>query len=344
MCYMHSMNLASLDLNLLVALDALVSEAHVGRAAQRIGLSQPATSHALARLREIMSDPLLVRVGARMELTPRAQGLRAQVAYALEQVRGVFSSRDFDPAVSTRRFLLVMPDLVVDTLMPPILKRLEEEAPQIRLDVTPWRSPTMMTDEIAGTIDVAICCLVDPLPGFNRQRLYADTDVLAVRRGHPVGRRLGRLEDFCGARHVAVIGLRRPEDYIDVWLRGLGVERRIGLTVPTYLQALRMAALTDLVAFVPSRVVNALCEPLSLQLVHPPLNPGTDEQYLFYPSRAQADPASVWIRNLILQVARELPDAGALGTGPRRGSQKSRLLRGRQDLRIIARGAARDRG
>ena len=83
---MHAMNLASLDLNLLVALDALVSEAHVGRAAQRIGLSQPATSHALARLRQIMGDPLLVRVGARMELTPRAQGLRAQLTHALEQI------------------------------------------------------------------------------------------------------------------------------------------------------------------------------------------------------------------------------------------------------------------
>ena len=305
---MHAMNLASLDLNLLVALDALVSEAHVGRAAQRIGLSQPATSHALARLRQIMGDPLLVRVGARMELTPRAQGLRAQLTHALEQVRGVFSSTDFDPALSTRRFLLAMPDLVVDTLMPLLLKQLEDEAPCIRLDVTPWRNPTMMTDEIAGTIDVAICCLVEPLPGFHRQRLYADTDVLAVRSGHPVGNKLNRLEVFCNARHVAVIGLRQPEDYIDVWLRGLGIERRIGLAVPTYLQALRMASLTDLVAFVPSRLVKALRDPFSLRLVHPPLNPETDEQFLFYPSRAEVDPASVWIRNLILRVARELPD------------------------------------
>ena len=209
--------------------------------------------------------------------------------------------------------------------MPLLLKHLEDEAPCIRLDVTPWRNPTMMTDEIAGTIDVAICCVVEPLPGFHGQRLYADTDVLAVRRGHPVGSKLDRLEEFCNARHVAVIGLRQPEDYIDAWLRGLGIERRIGLAVPTYLQALRMASLTDLVAFVPSRLVRALRDPLSLQLVHPPLNPGTDEHYLFYPSRAQVDPASVWIRNLILRVARELPDADALGAGPRTGSQMSRL-------------------
>src|SRR5882672_8389748 len=106
------MNLASLDLNLLVALDALLAEASVGRAASRIGLSQPATSHALRRLREMIGDPLLVRVGARMELTPRAQSLRAPLADALEQLRGLFTPEGFDPAVSTRRFALMMPDLV----------------------------------------------------------------------------------------------------------------------------------------------------------------------------------------------------------------------------------------
>src|SRR5438477_12929760 len=97
MVYMHAMNLAALDLNLLVALDALVSEAHVGRAAMRVGLSQPATSHALRRLRELLGDPLLVRVGSRMQLTPRAQGLRAPLAQALDQVRGLFATESFDP-------------------------------------------------------------------------------------------------------------------------------------------------------------------------------------------------------------------------------------------------------
>ena len=92
------MNLASLDLNLLVALDALLREANVSRAAMRIGLSQPATSHALQRLRDMLGDPLLVRTGARMELTPRAQALRAPLAQALDQVRGLFVSDEFDAA------------------------------------------------------------------------------------------------------------------------------------------------------------------------------------------------------------------------------------------------------
>ena len=97
------MNLASLDLNLLVALEALLMEASVSRAAMRIGLSQPATSHALQRLRDILRDPLLVRVGARMELTPRAQALRGPLAQALDQVRGLFVRDDFDAARSERQ-------------------------------------------------------------------------------------------------------------------------------------------------------------------------------------------------------------------------------------------------
>src|SRR5687767_125378 len=97
MIYLRIMNLSSLDLNLLVALDALLSEASVGRAASRIGLSQPATSHALRRLREVIGDPLLVRVGARMQLTPRAQALRAPLREALDRVRGLFVAEGFDP-------------------------------------------------------------------------------------------------------------------------------------------------------------------------------------------------------------------------------------------------------
>ena len=104
------MNLSSLDLNLLVALDALLREANVSRAAMRIGLSQPATSHALQRLREVFGDPLLVRAGVRMELTPRALALRGPLAQTLEQVRGLFVPDAFDAARSERQLRRMMPD------------------------------------------------------------------------------------------------------------------------------------------------------------------------------------------------------------------------------------------
>jgi DNA-binding transcriptional LysR family regulator len=300
------MDLASLDLNLLVALDALVAEAHVGRAATRLGLSQPATSHALGRLRGIMGDPLLVRVGARMQLTPRAQSLRAPLAQALEQLRGLFVAEGFDPATSARRFKLMAPDLVVDLVMPPLLERIGVLAPCIRLDVTPWRGPAITTEDEMRAIDVVISCTPDAYAGFHRRRLYADTDMLAVRHGHPAGMRLRRLEAFLEARHVAVIGPGHREDLIDIWLRGLALERRIALAVPSYLQALRMAARSDLVAFVPSRLIAALGGPGTLVAVPPPVDPGIDEQFLFYPTRAQVDPASIWLRSLIGEIGRGL--------------------------------------
>src|SRR4051794_19365857 len=182
MIYIHAMNLNSLDLNLLGALDALLSEASVSRAAVRIGLSQPAASHALQRLRDLIGDPLLVRTGARMELTPRAQALRGPLAQALDQVRALFIPDDFDAARSERQFRLMMPDLAVELLMPPLMAKITKVAPNVRIDVVPWRGPAIFPAEFARTIDLVIS-IGNAFGGFHRQLLYTDSDALAVRRG-----------------------------------------------------------------------------------------------------------------------------------------------------------------
>jgi DNA-binding transcriptional LysR family regulator len=299
------MNLNSLDLNLLVALDALLKEANVSRAAMRIGLSQPAASHALQRLRDMLGDPLLVRAGARMELTPRAQALRGPLAQALDQVRGLFIPDDFDAATSERHFRVMMPDLAVELLMPPLMEKVTRLAPNVRIEVVPWRGPAIFTAEFARTIDLVIS-IGDAFREFHRQRLYTDSDALAVRRGHPTGAKLKRRDVFLNARHVAVIIRGQNEDLIDAWLRGKGIERRIALVVPGYIEALHVTARTDLVAFVPRRLIGALSKRLSLISVAPPLDPGIDEQFMFYPTRAQMDPGSIWLRKLMLETGREL--------------------------------------
>jgi DNA-binding transcriptional LysR family regulator len=299
------MNLAVLDLNLLVALDALLKEASVGRAALRIGLSQPAASHALQRLRELIGDPLLVRTGARMELTPRALALRAPLAETLEQVRALFVADAFDAARSERQFRLIMPDLAVELLMPPLMEKVTKAAPHVRIDVVPWRGPAIFDAEFARTIDLVIS-IGNAFKGFHRQLLYTDSDALAVRRGHPVGAKLSKRDVFLNARHVAVIIRGRNEDLIDTWLRSKGIERHIALVVPGYIEALHVTARTDLVAFVPRRLIAALANQLSLKTVTPPLDPGIDEQYMFYPTRAQMDSGSTWLRKLMLETGREL--------------------------------------
>ncbi|MGJ4929835.1 LysR family transcriptional regulator [Bradyrhizobium sp. HKCCYLS2038] len=307
------MNLAALDLNLLVALDALLRESSVSRAALRIGLSQPATSHALQRLRELLGDPLLVRTGARMEPTPRALALQAPLAQALDQVRGLFTPDVFDSSRSERQFRLMMPDLAVELLMPSLMAKVTRSAPHVRIDVVPWRGPAIFHAEFARTIDMVIS-IGNAFKGFHRQLLYTDSDALAVRRGHPATRRLSRRDGFLAARHVAVVLRGQSEDLIDNWLRSKGWERRIALVVPSYIEALHVAARTDLVAFVPRRLIAALARPLSLSTVAPPLDPGLDEQYMFYPTRAQVEPGSIWLRNLMLETGRELGGAAARAT------------------------------
>jgi DNA-binding transcriptional LysR family regulator len=305
MISIHFMNLNSLDLNLLVALDALLREASVSRAAMRIGLSQPAASHALQRLRDMIGDPLLVRTGPRMELTPRAQGLRGPLAQALDQVRGLFAPDEFDAGRSDRHFRLMMPDLAVELLMPPLMEKVTKQAPGVTIDVVPWRGPAIFSAEFARTIDLVIS-IGDAFKGFHRQRLYVDSDALAVRKGHPAGAKLTRRDAFLGARHVAVVIRGQNEDLIDRWLHTKRIERRIALVVPGYIEALHVAARTDLVAFVPRRLIAALARQLSLRTIAPPLDPGIDEQHMFYPTRAQFDPGSIWLRKLMLETGREL--------------------------------------
>ena len=114
------------------------------------------------------------------------------------------------------------------------------------------------------------------------------------------------MKSSSNARHVAVIIRGQNEDLIDGWLRSKGIERRIALVVPGYIDALHIVARTDLVAFVPNRLIAALAKPLSLATIAPPLDPGIDEQFMFYPTRAQMDPGSIWLRNIMLGIGREM--------------------------------------
>ena len=306
------MNLASVDLNLLVALDALLAEAHVGRAARRIGRSQPAVSHALRRLRELLGDPLLVRIGSRMELTTRAVHLREALPDALERVRILLAAESFLPATSARRFQVVIHDHLADLVVPAVVRRMSAEAPRVRLEVLPWESPFSMTPERLRSIDLCTSCSIEDLPGFERRPLFTDTEALVVRRGHPLVSRLGTLRTFAEALHIAV-----TRDPLDAWLLKEGVERRIGLTVPSYLQALHAAAASDLVAFVPKRLAEALARPLSLAIVRPPIDPGTYQEFLFYPRRREDDAASRWLRDIIIEIGRGV-DARAIRRRRRR--------------------------
>jgi DNA-binding transcriptional LysR family regulator len=258
-----------------------------------------------------------------MQRTPRAEGLRAPLEQALDQVRGLFVADHFDPATSSRRFALMLSDHVVDLVVPRLVEVLSVRAPHIRLDVAPWQGPTAMTAELARSIDLVIACTSEAFPGLHGQRLFADTEAVAVRRGHPAGVRLKRLDAFLQARHVAVVGRGQREDPVDTWLREHRIERRIALAVPSYLRALHMVALSDLVALVPRRLIETLASRLSLIAIMPPIDPGKYEEFLFHPFRAHVDPGSIWLRNHVLQIGSRLDRLQRTGTSVRRASYRT---------------------
>jgi DNA-binding transcriptional LysR family regulator len=278
----------------------------VGRAARRIGRSQPATSHALNRLRDLLSDPLLVRVGSRMELTPRATGLRQAVAETLQRVQTLLLPDGFDSRKSSRRFSIMMQDHVAHLILPALVERLRSSAPGIRLDALPWQSPRSVRLERLQSVDLLISCTTDSIPGFQREALFRDTEVTVVRSGHPAGHRMKKITTFLNSRHVAVVGRGLREDPVDTWLRQEGLARHIVLRVPSYLQALQAVAKSDLVAFVPKRLADYFAKPLALALLTPPIDPGEYEEGLFYPRRAMKDPSSAWLRSLVIEIARQV--------------------------------------
>jgi len=300
------MNLSGIDLNLLVALDALISEAHVGRAARKIGLSQPATSHALNRLRDLFSDQLLVRVGSRMELTPRAAQLRGPLDEALQRVQTLLVADSFEPRRSSRHYSIMMQDHLAHLIVPALVNRLQSDAPGVKLSVLPWQNPASLKPGRLQSIDLLISCSTSDFVGLEREMLFSDTEVTVVRRRNPAASQLKNLKSFLTAQHVAVVGKGSAEDPVDRWLRQEGYARKIVLRVPSYSHALHAVACSNLVAFVPKRLAESIAPSLSLVLLQPAIDPGTYQEWVFYPRRAAQDLSSIWLRKLTVEIGAQL--------------------------------------
>ena len=320
-------NLAALDLNLLVALESLLDEASVGRAADRVSLSQPAMSHALKRLRALLGDPLLVRVGARMHLTARGEALRYPVKDALSRVRDLLVNDTFEAAGSTRVFRLFIADNASDLLLPPLLERLRKDAPGVALRVqSAVGGGTLDPFELTRVVDVAVACVPNLFKGFYRQHLFTDRDACAVRRGHPITRQTVRVEDFLKAKHVAVVGREFGEDPVDTWLGQEGYQRNVALSVPHYLQALHVVERSDLIAVIPERLIRAYAAVLGLDVMKVPLDVGTFDEYLLHPARCHTDAGNSWFRKVLKEIA------GSLGP---LDPERSRRTRRRQPAKRI---------
>lgn len=300
---------APIDLNLLSALDALLQESSVTRAAQRVGLSTPAMSHALARLRDQLADPLLVRAGRGMVLTPRAIELRDPVHAVVIEARAVMApARPFSPRDLERSFRIHATDHVLTVLGPALDRRIAREAPRVSLRFLPT-APDDATPLRQGSIDLAIGIYGDLPPELRTRQLFTDRYVCVVRAGHPTVRKRLSVERFVALEHVQVAPRGRPGGYVDTLLAERGLERRVVRAVPYFLAGLLLVAQTDYILTISERMARVMASKLGLVILDPPLPLTPYALSLLWHPRMDRDPAHRWLRDLLVHTAGEVaPD------------------------------------
>lgn len=295
-----------LDFNLLIALDALLQETSVSRAAKRVGLSTPAMSHALARLRERLKDPVLVRSGRSMQATPRAIAMKDEVHALVASVRRTLDpAPPFDPAVLDREFVVHASDYVLTMLGDAVDRNLRADAPRVRLRFVP-NSAEDVADLRDGRADLAVG-IYGELPSELRTRsLLTDRFVCVVRRGHPVIRGGLTVEAFAGLEHVQVAPRGKPGGYIDDVLRARGLERRVARAVPYFVPALKLVSNTDYVLTISERLARSLAASAKLVVLEPPLRLRAYALSLLWAPRLDTDPGHRLIREAFVRAAKEV--------------------------------------
>ncbi len=300
--------LAGVDVNLLVALDALLTERHVTRAARRLGLTQPAASHALARLRALLDDPLLVRGGdGGLAPTPRAEALAPVVHRALAELAAAVRGADvFDPATARRTFRLGTGDYAELVLLPQLAARLGRIAPRVDLFATspPTDAPAAMA---RGDLDLV---LSPPQPdwttGCYTRHLFDDDFTCVVRKGHPVAAQRLTVARFCALDHLLIAPRGTSGGFVDDALRAVGRARRVAVVVPHFLVAPHVVAATDLILTLASRMTDRLASPLGLVTLPPPVELPGFAMHLVWHQRTHHDAGHRWFRDQVAAVAAEL--------------------------------------
>lgn len=299
----HDRVLASVDLNLLVVLRALLSERHVTRAAARVGLSQSATSHALSRLRELFDDPLLVRSGRSLSLTPRAARLLPVLERGLADLgRAVAGEPGFDPSSTRRSFRIGMADYLQALIMGGLLRRLAASAPGIDLTVVVFPNQEQLIE--SGDLDLALTITGREKRTLRYQILFEEGFVCMVRRGHPEIKKQPSLEKYLAQRHVVVSPSGTPGSLVDDVLLERGLERRIALRVTNFLIAPVVVSETDFINTMPARLARQLTKNYPLTLVPPPIELPRFGYCMCWHPRLDHDDAQRWLRQLIASVTK----------------------------------------
>lgn len=303
MMTMLQTNLHGVDLNLLKLLHALVEERSVTRAGVRLGLSQPAASRALARLRRLLSDRLVVRTPTGLDLTPRALALVEPVRRVLEDMSAIVAPVHFDPGKATGRIRIAAIDRLTALVAPALLARFANTTPMLDLDfVQPVGDNVALVAD--GVADLALGVFDDLPPGLFRRILYEDDFVCLLRQGHPVLDGAWTAERFAALSHAAVLITGRGEAPVDTALARLGISRRVAIRVPHFLAAAIIVASSDLVLSVPRQLANMLSTGLQVATRELPLALPRVDVAMIWHERRQDDPAHAWLRDSVAEATR----------------------------------------
>ncbi|HEY4220301.1 MAG TPA: LysR family transcriptional regulator [Myxococcota bacterium] len=251
-------NLASVDLNLLVVLDALLESGTATIAAAQLGRTQSAVSHALARLRHTFDDPLFVRAGSRLVATARCEALRAPLAELLDRTRSLLAPREVKPHELRRAFTILSTDLVDATVMPAFLARLAEHAPGIDIRTRTAQGISIEDAVRGGLVDLAFIRRFKVTADVAVEELFDDAFALVVRKGHPALKHKIDLHAYCALDHVMVTPGGAPGGPVDDELAARGLERRVVFKTPSFAAALAVVKCSDLAIALPSCFVKSL--------------------------------------------------------------------------------------
>jgi DNA-binding transcriptional LysR family regulator len=313
----RELNLANIDLNQLVALQALLDTASVSRAAKRLGITQSAMSHTLRRLRELFGDPLLVRGSGGMVLTPRATTLREPLFQALLSLqRIVRGAQGFDPSLARREFAMSATDFLQLLFLPQLVDTLSREAPavQLRVRTVPIHQYARMLE--SGELDLMVgSLLLQGSSGIMSRELGQERMACAARAGHPALAQGLSLDVYTRLAHILISPSGSGPGIVDQLLASRGRSRRIAVRLSSFLIAPWVVARTDHLLTAPARVLEAYRDVLGIQIFDPPLEIASVPITLLWHESTHVDPAHQWMRE---RIARAYRDTARAERSPRR--------------------------
>lgn len=305
---MKSINLSTIDLNLLVAFEALFEERSVTLAAQRVHLGQPAMSAALGRLRTVFDDELFIRVGKEMQPTSKTLEIATGILAALNQIRQTLEvSQVFDSKTSSRRFAIGSSDYTSYVMLPSLLEVCGQNAPQLNFRLIGYEKDSVGELLEQGAIDVALGVFPSPPQQTSHIALFQEHFVGIARQGHAaIARGSMSLETFASQSHALVTLRRDTTGEIDKLLAQRHLQRRVAITTPHMLALPSILATTNLVATVPYRVAVQLAQLHHLDLFELPIEPETWMVSMLWSKLADKDVANSWLRQTLNTIGKTI--------------------------------------